>query len=739
MSECEQSMDPETTVRAQNTRLRWLIPAFVAAATFIVFLPALKNGFLQWDDIPNLVDNRKYRGLGLEQLKWMFTSYGYGVYAPLVNVSYGFDYLVWGVNSFGYHLSSVLLHCFNTVLFYFLSVRLLALAMRPALRGKEFLISAGFAALFFSLHPLRVESAVWLSARHDMLSCFFYMLAVFLYIGSRQAGGENASFWRRHLLPLAAFLLALLSKGMAISLPVVLLILDVYPLRRLPGDPRNWFLKEYRHVWIEKIPFFVLAAVFGVIGYMCQAKAGALVSYQKFGFTSRAAQVLFAVSLYMRKTLIPLDLSPLYKLPDGFGLLNWQSLLAGALIAAITAAVIALRRLWPAGLAVWVYYLAALSPVSGIVKINTQAAADRYTYLSCLGFAVLAGAGFHLCLQAADKRLRIICAVIACLILTMMARLTWRQEGVWRDTETLWTHALSLNSELDYAHNNLGVVLAARGKIAEAERHYREALRINPEFPLARNSLGTVFAAQGKTAEAAEQYRKALNIFPDYADAHYNLGRVLAAQGKFDEAAGHYIEVIRFNPGVDLAHYDLGVAFAAQGKTAEAEKEYREALKISRDLVQAHNGLGLVLAARGKTAEAEEHYHEALRIFPDYADARYSMGLLLASRGKFNEAAAHYREALRFNPGIAMLHYNLGVALAAQGKADDAVKHYREALRLKPDFAEAHINLSAILFSQGRKEEALFHCREALRISPNNVQARNNLAAMLKSPSPGSF
>ena len=624
-------------------RAVWLIPLFISALTFAIFLPALKNGFLNWDDVQNLTDNQKYRGLGFEQLKWIFTSYNLGPYTPITWVTYALDYLIWGMDPFGYHLTNVVMHSINALVFYFLCVKLLALtspSSTPEKKGGPY-IPAGFAALFFAIHPLRVESVSWLSGRHDILSCLFYMLAIIYYISPRSAGGEHAPFWRRHILPLAAFLLALLSKGMAISLPAVLVLLDIYPLRRLSGDPRKWFSRETRDVWLEKIPFFVLAAILGTIGYICQAKTGALSSYQAFGLDSRATQILFAVFFYIRKTLIPLGLSPFYKLPAGFGLLNWQSLFAGSAIAAITAAAIALRRRRPEVLVVWVYYLLTLSPVVGMVKIGVQSAADRYTYLPCLGFAVLAGAGYRACRQNADKQLRNSCAILACLIISGLAFLTWRQEGIWRDSETLWKHTLAINQELDFPHYNLGLVLDAQGKTDEAVFHYREALRINPNFAQAHYNLGLIVAAQGKTDEAMKHYLETLRINPNYAEAHSRLGVVLAAQGKTDEAARHYLEALRINPGYVQAHNNLGLILAAQGKLNEASGHYIEALRINPDHAHAHNNLGLVLAVQGKTDEAARHYREALRIIPDYAQAHYNLGLILIAQGKTKEAENH--------------------------------------------------------------------------------------------------
>ncbi|MDO8805942.1 MAG: tetratricopeptide repeat protein [Elusimicrobiota bacterium] len=643
-------------ISINKNRAAWLIPLLVSVFTFAVFLPALKNGFLTWDDVPNLIDNQKYRGLGYEQLKWMFTSKScyMGPYAPMTWLTYALDYLIWGIKPFGYHLTNVVLHSINALVFYSLCVKLLALAAPPSTPEKEdeLYISAGFAALFFAIHPFRVESVAWLSDRHDILSCLFYMLAISCYISPRSPGGENIPFWRRHILPLSAFLLALLSKGMAISLPLVLIVLDIYPLGRLPGNPRKWISKETRQIWLEKTPFFVLAAVFGAIGYICQAKAGALSSYQSFGFISRATHVLFAVFFYIRKTLIPLDLLPLYKLPAGFGLLNWQSLVAGSIIAAITAAVIILRRRWPAGLAVWAYYLVTLSPVVGIVKINTQAAADRYTYLSCLGFAVLAGAGFRACRQTAGKQLRNICTILACLIISGLSLLTWRQEAIWRDEETLWRYTLAINQELDFPHYNLGLTIAAQGKTDEAVKHYLEALRIKPDFVQAHYNLGLILAAQGKTDEAVKHYREALRIKPDYEQVHSKLGIVMAAQGKTDEAVKYYLEALRINPDYAQAHNNLGLILAAQGKTDEAVKHYLEALRINPDDTHAHNNLGLILAAQGKNDDAANHYREMLRINPDSVEAHYNLSLVLAAQGKFDEAMGHYHEALRINPSI---------------------------------------------------------------------------------------
>jgi protein O-mannosyl-transferase len=588
-----------------------LMPLLAAVFAFAVFLPALRNGFVSWDDFTGLLQNPDYRGLGLGQLKWMFTTLHMGPYQPLSWMTFGLDYLIWGMNPFGYHLTSLVLHSLNTLLFCLLCRKLLVLALRPSLpeQGTELDLAACFAALLFAVHPLRVESVAWVTERRDVLSGFFYLLTLLCYIAPRAAGGENASFRRRHLLPLTAFFLALLSKSMVISLPAVLLVLDVYPLRRLCGGPGRWFLPEARRVWLEKIPYLVLAAVFGAIARAGQAQVGALANYHQFGPGPRAAQVLYSVIFYMWKTLLPFNLTPIHRLPAWYDL-DLRSFFAFAAIAALTAGAIAARRSRPAFAAVWVYYLATLSPVSGLVKFGHQSVADRYSYLPCLGFAALAGAGFFAVRQTSN-RAKNASLLAACLLVTGLAGLTWRQEKVWRDSEALWSHARAVAPEPDdLIQNDLGLALVSQGKLDRAVWHYREALRLNPENAYAHNNLGIVLTHQGKTEEAVLQYREALRLTPEDAEGRYNLACALAGLKKTEEAAGEYREALRLDPGFAEAHNDLGELLAAQGRSDEAAEQFLEALKIYPGYTKAHQNLSGIMYLRVLQERAVKHGKE---------------------------------------------------------------------------------------------------------------------------------
>ncbi|HNW44632.1 MAG TPA: tetratricopeptide repeat protein [Elusimicrobiales bacterium] len=669
----------------------WLAPLAAALLTCAVFLPSLGSGFVNWDDVEILVENLQYRGLGPAQLRWMFTTHLGGPYQPLSWLTYGFDYLLWGMNPFGYHLTNILLHALNAAVFCFLCLELFTLAAgRAVLERTGLYLPACFAALFFSLHPLRVESVAWVTERRDVLSGLFYLLAVLFYIQPRAAAAGAASFWRRHLLPLTAFLLALLSKGMAVSLPAVLIILDVYPLRRLPAAPGQWFSRATRPVWLEKLPYLALAVIFGAVGYFGQLETGTIRTGQ--GFAARAADIFFSLAFYPWKTLLPFNLVPFFKLPGG--LTGWPTLLAGIAVLGTTAALIILRRRWPAALAAWLCYLAALSPVSGLVKMGAQAAADRYSYLPCLGFAALAGAALWRLRSADNKKLQLAGTLAAVLVVAGLGALTVEQQKIWRSSEALWRHTLAINPEVEAAHNNLGLLLAAQGKAEEAAAHYQAALRLNPASATART----------------------------------NIGVLLAGRGRYAEAAIYYLDAVSLDPGCYKARTNLCGVLPLLGRAAEAIPHCAASLKLKPDAAGLHNNLGIALASLGQLEQAIGEYKAELALNPGYADAYYNLGHEYAALGKPDLALENYAAAVKLNPAMARAHYNTGVILTAQNKPDAAIKHYQAAVQADPAMALAHNNLAITLNQQGRRAEALLHYQAALKINPNYAEVYYNLA-----------
>src|SRR3989475_258212 len=561
----------------------WLVSALIAVVTFAAFLPTLQNRFVAWDDGKNLLNNYHYRGLGWTHLRWMWTTHQ-GHYIPVTWMTFGLDYLLWGMNPAGYHLTSLLLHAANAVAFFFVVRRILTLALpSPSERGHALAVSAGFAALVFAIHPLRVESVAWATERRDVLSGLLYLLTILMYLRACEQGARGRGwYW----LSVAVFGCALLSKSRVVNLPVVLLILDVYPLRRL-GGTIGWWSEEARRVYVEKIPFVLLAAAASAMAVIAQLSARAAVPLAHLSVPGRLAVSAYGLSFYLWKMAVPVNLSPLYEAPRTLNFGATPFLLSYGLVLTITAFVLALRRRVPGLPAAWLAYIVILLPVLGIVQSGPQIAADRYTYLAGLGWAILAGAGLLFCGRASRRSTTgtpitwpiagvAICAVAG------LGVLPWNQAQIWHDSERLWTHALATYPQTSMAQNNLGAVLADQGKLAEAIEHYQRALQIRPENVEALNNLGVALARQGKLAEASDPFKQALQNRPDYAEAHNNLGVALAQQGKLAEAIDHYRQALRIMPNDVEVHNNLGRALAQQGKMAEASEHYEQALRLGR-------------------------------------------------------------------------------------------------------------------------------------------------------------
>jgi len=567
---------------------RFAAPVLIVLGTSMAFLPILQNGFVGWDDEGNLLRNPHYRGLNWEHLRWMFGTFYYTNYRPITWITYGFDYLLWGVEPFGYHLTSLLFHVVNAVLFYFLAFRLLLLVWpdnspRSQIGSR---VAAAFSALFFAIHPLRVESVAWVSARNDVVAGLFLLLTVICYLRAADINAES-----RHRLWLGAsialYALSLLSKGMGIGLPIVFLALDVYPLRRMGIVPRDLLGQKGRKVWLEKLPFFALALGAGVLALIGKQQGGLVAPLERYGLVERVMQSMYGLGFYVRKTIVPVGLSPLYELPRTFNPWDWPFILSGVTVLALTIGLVIARRHWPAGLTNWICYGAMLAPFLGIVQFGPQMVADRYSYHSCLGWAILLG-GAILYSSRFRSGNRPSAAVITLVVglgvisLFGLGRLTWKQARVWGDTESLWKHAVAISPQSSIAHYNYGNALERRGEIDEAIKHYHEAIRTTPAYIRAHNNLGIALERRGDLEGAVEHYRQALRLDPTLAEAHYNLGSVLARRGELDQAILHFRETVRWQPQFAEAHESLGRALALQGKQAEAIEHMERAVEILR-------------------------------------------------------------------------------------------------------------------------------------------------------------
>lgn len=610
--------------------LRWVIPALPPLVVFAVF-PLAVLGTFQWDDYPLLVDHSAYRGFTWSNLRWMFSTNLMGHYMPITWISYALDHALWGLDPFGYHLTNLVLHATNTTLVYLVGLRLLRAAVvpTPGDGGEGLRIGAAFAALLFGIHPLRVESVVWITERLDLLCGFFYLLAILMYLracegeGESGVGGSRRHYWAA----VAMYVFSLLSKSMAVTLPVVLLILDVYPLRRLRPGVHRWATPGPWRIWREKLPFLLAAVLAGAVAFRALLSFAPATSWDRLGLLDRVSLFAYSVVFYLWKTLIPLGLSPLYELILPVHPFDPRFLLSGLVVLVITGVAFASRRRWPGLLAVWIGYGVMLFPVGGIFHKGHQVAADRYTYLPGIGWALLAGA-VALALWRYGRAWpgrRTLAAVLVFSTIPLLGLATWRQVGLWQDGVTLWRHAVRLDPASPIALSNLGWELLARGELVEAAEQSERALLLRPDYAEANLNLGLARAAQGRAAEAERHLRRALEITPRSIPAQSGLGSLLQAEGRVDEAIDHFRQALQINPRSARAHNNLGTALARSGRIGEALAEFSEAVRLDPNLSQAQNNLGLALAHMGRLSEARDHFQAAVRSDPGFQEAQRNL------------------------------------------------------------------------------------------------------------------
>jgi Flp pilus assembly protein TadD len=593
-------------------------PFALALVTTVVFAPVLRAGFLDWDDPINFLENQHYRGLGWPQLRWMLTASVMGHWIPITWLTLGADFAVWGMNPFGYHLTNLLMHAVSAALFYLVARRLLGLAMPTASPGTVSL-GAAVAALYFAVHPLRVESVAWITERRDLTSGLFFLCTILAYLKAHERPPAVATGWR--WASLAAAALALASKSIVMGLPLALLILDIYPLGRLGPRVRDWWSAQARPVWREKIPFALLAVAAGAAAFLVQQKAGYLTPADPAG---RVGMVAYNVWFHVWKTVAPLDLGPIYELPPRVNPLELPYLLSAAGALAITTAVWFPRRRWPAGLAVWAFYLVMLAPVAGFVHTGNHLGADRNTYVPGMAFALPVGA-LAMAIVGARRRdlLRAPVAAMALGVVAMwiggLALAARAQSSVWHDSETLWRSAIEVEPDCAICHHNLGINLARRGDLAGAQALLDRAIMLRPDRSDFQGTYGPILIQMGRRAEGVAKLRYRLAREPRDVTARVNLAIALIEDGRPGEAIDEVEQALRVKPDSVPALTSLGRALLAEGRAEPAQAAFERALRINAVDPVAHLGLARAHLARGDRAAAREQIPVLDRLDPRLA------------------------------------------------------------------------------------------------------------------------
>jgi tetratricopeptide (TPR) repeat protein len=703
----------------KNSRL-YLICLVLSVITIATYWQVLHFDFTYFDDPKYVTENPNVQqGLAWDSIRWAFTTGHASNWHPLTWLSLMLDVELFGLNAGAFHMVNLLLHVANTILLFILLNRC-----------TQSLWPSTFVAIGFALHPLHVESVVWIAERKDVLSALFWMLTTLAYV--RYAEQPSIS---RYITVFSAMALGLMAKPMLVTLPCVLLLLDYWPLRRMElghctvdkdiGVNRSSSLgcrKTPFFLVLEKSPLFALAVASSIVTLIVQKRT--VMSMETFSLKARVTNALVSYATYIAKVFLPVRLAIFYP-HRGDTLPAWQVAFAVVVLVSISTWVILCGRKRRYLVVGWLWYLGTLLPVIGLVQVSTQAMADRYTYLPLTGlFIMIAWSARDFAAQWRYRR-TIFTATGFMLCAALMCG-SWMQIRYWRNSITLFEHALDVTSNNYLAHYGLGVALAEDGKTKQAIEHYKAALSLKPDFTDVRFNLAKALAEQGKIRQAIPHYNEVLKSKPGDPDVYNSLGLALAEHGDLAQAVRVYRSGLGFNPKNAHLHSNLGVALLQQGQLDKAFNELQVALDLL-PVSETHNNMGMLLASQDKLVEAIKHYNKAIRLDPSNAKAYCNLGNAFFAQNKLNEADASYRRAISIKPNYAKALSNLAVVLSQQGKLDEAIYYFTEAVRTEPGDVEVRCNLGDALLEKGQIERAAKEYRKALKIDAGHPRANQGL------------
>ena len=632
-----------------------LVPAAIAAIVVVSFLPALDGQFLNWDDSTLFTKNHDFRGLGPAQLRWMFTTTLAGHYMPLTWLTLGLNYRLGGMSPWGYHLTAILLHAANAVLFYVVARHLLRAALGSSPRGGRpadeeppgLTAGAAVAALIFALHPQRVESVAWVTERGTLVSTALYLIAALAYLRAVVGGPLRWKWWG--VASVVAFAGALLAKGLAISLPLSLLILDAYPLRRTTG--RGWAVVK------EKIPYLAVAALGALVILVARNQGAQWSPFTNFGIDARLALSAYSVWFYPMSTVWPVGLTPLHEVPIAPSLAQWRFLVPLLLLVVVTSALGWLRRRLPGLLAAWAHAMVVVAPVSGVAHSGSQLVSDRYSYLAALGWALLAG--YAVAWVAALRRQGRVSAPVTAvgaagvaLLVGILALGSWGQSGVWHDSETLWRWAVEEDPTCAMCEAILGEAIvygspSGRARLDEGEAHVRRAIALRPTMPLPHYTLGTLRLAQGRYADAEASLRSYIELAPALGQGPARLALVYLVQGRTAEA----IPLLRRARELDRLPDPPPGLSAATG--AGNDPELAEAVRLMDGRWEDLEYLGEALVRQGQAARAVLPLDAARALAPAAPGPRVWLVQAYEATGQRERAREEHEALRRIDPAAA--------------------------------------------------------------------------------------
>jgi tetratricopeptide (TPR) repeat protein len=648
-------VDSATVATPDHNQRRFslLICLTIAGAVLAIYLQTARFGFVHFDDTGDALNAHIRRGITFENLRWALTSGSDSNWLPLTRLSHIVDFALYGPSAGPRHLENLILHLAASLMVYFFLLRA---------TGDRW--PSAFSGLLFAVHPLHVESVAWIAERKDVLSALFWFLTLWAWTGYVQKPSP-----RRYLGTLSLFVLSLMSKPMAVTLPAVLLLLDFWPFSR--GITKRTL--------IEKIPFALLSAAASVVTLIAQRAGGAVQSFSKVSVAARTANAVTSWLLYPLKTIWPSRLAVWYPFPMHVQI--GLTVFCGIILVAVTLGVLAVRRRLPWLSAGWLWYLITTLPVIGLIQVGGQSHADRYMYIPMvgLGMAVVWAATDAARHWPAARVPLFSAGVTALCTLGVCAAI---QTSYWRNSESLFGQAIRVTENNFLAMQNLGSALFEAGRKQEAIESFRNAARTKPD---AAGPYASLCAVLPDKEEALRNCDVSLRLEAENWEAHNNRGSVLKTLGRLSEAMDEFGVAIRQKPASAEPHANLGMLLFAAGRFPEALREEDRALALDPSLAPAHYTRGRALLETGQPEAAVEELEIAVRMQPTSAEAHGMLGLALSRVpwGVF-DCFKEFQTALQLDPNLAVTHANLALALWKAGRHDEALQQIRMAVQLEP-------------------------------------------------------
>ncbi len=700
------------------------VAACVALVTLFAYLPALTNDFVNWDDPVNIIENVHIRSLDLNFFRWAITDRTLSYWQPLNWLTHALDYAVWGLNPVGHHLTNILLHSCVSFILVVLLARLAGIACHlrtqdntvESSAGSGLLLAAGLTGLLFGLHPLNAESVAWVTGRPGMLSALFYLLSLYFYLGCRPEFTGGSGSLGGYLLSLLFFVCSLASKPMAVTLPLVLLLLDRYLLAS------DFSLVHLRRTMLRIGPYVLLAALVAGAAYFSEKIAVPIIDRMNVPLSERLLVSSQAIVLYLTKTVFPVGLLPYYEYPDNASLRSVAYLVPVIVLTAISAGCIIYRKRLRITGFVWSYFLITLLPVIGFVTVRSVFMADRYLYLPLVGPLFLCGLLAARIWERFGREgvWRRLLPVTAVAIFVVMTVLTVKQEAVWKSGMTLWSYLIDqrqYHHAMAY-HNRSLLFLAARDyerALADASM----AIELNQAYDDAYHNRGNIFAASGDYSRAIADYSIAIRLKPDDPVRFNSLGLAYAGIKDFDAAIAAYGRAIALRPGYGEVYNNRGLAYTEKRELTAALADLERAAVLKPEDAGVHVNRGLAYAAAGNPELAEKEYAAALDLKPPAelaGTAHSNRGILRFNQRRFDLALEDFTAAVALNPGSIAAYNNRGAVYRAAGQYALALNDFSKVLELDRNFLKAYLDRGGIYLQTGRRDQAkedfLSACRQ---------------------------